>query len=217
MTVALTLCAVTGRFWGFFAAFLLGGLFYSPLVIIRNLALQHRLPENVWATGFSLLYAAGGLGHGAAALLTAALVDATTPAVTIVVCTALTTPIGLIAGLGERTGTKKTDPAPREEAPPAAHDDLTPPSGPTPHRSAKVPPRPARRGAGRPQPKPPSPLRSPSQGVKTCSRRSTAPSAPRWYRKTRPLSGCASSQSRNSWTPTGWFSVLATTGSVTVT
>ncbi|MFC9290879.1 MFS transporter [Streptomyces sp. NPDC057052] len=115
MTVALTLCAVTGRLWGFFAAFLLGGLFYSPLMIIRNLALQHRLPENVWATGFSLLYAAGGLGYGAAALLTAALVDATTPAVTIVVCTALTTLIGLIAGLGERAGTKETDPAPKGE------------------------------------------------------------------------------------------------------
>ncbi|USQ85640.1 MFS transporter [Streptomyces phaeoluteigriseus] len=102
MTVALTLCAVTGRLWGFFAAFLLGGLFYSPLMIIRNLALQHRLPENVWATGFSLLYAAGGLGYGAAALLTAGLIEATTPAVAIVVCTAVTTLIGLIAGLGER-------------------------------------------------------------------------------------------------------------------
>ncbi|MFF3307337.1 MFS transporter [Streptomyces sp. NPDC002952] len=108
MTVALTLCAVTGRLWGFFAAFLLGGLFYSPLMIIRNLALQHRLPENVWATGFSLLYAAGGLGYGAAALLTAGLVEATTPAVTIVVCTAVTTLIGLVAGLGERAGAKET-------------------------------------------------------------------------------------------------------------
>ncbi|MFI6038132.1 MFS transporter [Streptomyces sp. NPDC051315] len=112
MTAALTLCAVTGRLWGFFAAFLLGGLFYSPLMIIRNLALQHRLPENVWATGFSLLYAAGGLGYGAAALLTAALIDATTPAVTIVVCTAVTTLIGLIAGLGERAGRTGSGPAP---------------------------------------------------------------------------------------------------------
>jgi hypothetical protein len=56
----------------------------------------------VWATGFSLLYAAGGLGYGAAALLTAGLIEATTPAVAIVVCTAVTTLIGLIAGLGER-------------------------------------------------------------------------------------------------------------------
>ncbi|MFF5637880.1 MFS transporter [Streptomyces sp. NPDC012825] len=104
MTAALTLCAVTGRLWAFFAAFLLGGLFYSPLMIIRNLALQNRLPQNVWATGFSLLYAAGGLGYGAAALLTAGLVKATTPVVTIVVCTALTTVIGLVAGIGERRG-----------------------------------------------------------------------------------------------------------------
>ncbi|MGV9938612.1 MFS transporter [Streptomyces sp. NPDC003401] len=121
MTMALTLCAVTGRLWGFFAAFLLGGLFYSPLMIIRNLALQHRLPKNVWATGFSLLYAAGGLGYGAAALLTAGLVDATSPAVTIVVCTALTTLIGLVAGLGEHAGTRGTGPA----AAKASHPERT--------------------------------------------------------------------------------------------
>ncbi|MGX1267300.1 hypothetical protein [Streptomyces phaeoluteigriseus] len=59
---------------------------------------------------FSLLYAAGGLGYGAAALLTAGLVEATTPAVTIVVCTAVTTLIGLVAALGERAGKKKTGP-----------------------------------------------------------------------------------------------------------
>ncbi|MCF4136383.1 hypothetical protein L1856_05090 [Streptomyces sp. Tue 6430] len=36
-------------------------------------------------------------------------------AVTIVVCTALTTLIGLIAGLGERTATERTGPAPTRE------------------------------------------------------------------------------------------------------
>lgn len=102
MTAALAVSAATGQLWGIFGAFLLGGLFYSPLMIIRNLGLQHRLPQNVWATGFSLLYAAGGLGYGAAALLTAALIQATTPTVTIVICTAVTTLIGVIAGLGER-------------------------------------------------------------------------------------------------------------------
>ncbi|MEU6478133.1 MFS transporter [Streptomyces sp. NPDC047017] len=117
MTVALTVSAATGHLTGIFGAFLLGGLFYSPLMIIRNLAMQRRLPQNVWATGFSLLYAAGGLGYGAAALLTAALIRATTPTVTIVTCTVVTTLIGLIAGLGERERHPGAeDPAPRSES-----------------------------------------------------------------------------------------------------
>lgn len=77
------------------------------------------------------------------------------------------------------------------------------------YRSGGVSLRPRRRVCGKET--------RPRQGVKICSRLSMAPSAPRWYWKTRPLSGCASSQSRNSWTPMGWFSVLATMGLVTVT
>ncbi|GGX44653.1 MFS transporter [Streptomyces chryseus] len=97
MAAALTLPAFTQAPWSYALAFAVAGLLYSPLLIIRNLALQSQLPERVWATGFSLLYAAAGVGYGAAGLLAAAALKYTNSSVAFVMCTTLTAALGITA------------------------------------------------------------------------------------------------------------------------
>ncbi|KUJ35126.1 hypothetical protein ADK46_16910 [Streptomyces rimosus subsp. rimosus] len=99
---AFALPALTSSPWSFTAAFALGGLLYSPLMIIRNLALQERLTQSTWATGFSVLYAAAGLGYGAAGLMSAAILRTATAGTAFLICTLTTAVIGIIALLGER-------------------------------------------------------------------------------------------------------------------
>ncbi|MEU3463981.1 MFS transporter [Streptomyces sp. NPDC006733] len=102
MAAAFTTPALMTHPLGFAAAFAVGGLFFSPLMVIRNVALQERLPQRAWATGFSLLYAAGGLGYGAAGLMSAAMLRLVGAGDTFAVCTAVTAVIGLTSLLAER-------------------------------------------------------------------------------------------------------------------
>ncbi|MFF8511890.1 MFS transporter [Streptomyces sp. NPDC015492] len=102
MAAVLTLPAWTGTPWSYAAAFAVAGLLYSPLLIIRNLTLQEQLPERVWATGFSLLYAAAGAGYGVASLLSAAALKFTDSSVAIMLCTTLTAALGVISLLAEK-------------------------------------------------------------------------------------------------------------------
>jgi hypothetical protein len=53
----------------------LAGLCQTPALTARAVALQDRLPRSQWAAGFSGMYAAGGLGYGAAGLAVAWLLE----------------------------------------------------------------------------------------------------------------------------------------------
>ncbi|SCE42970.1 Predicted arabinose efflux permease, MFS family [Streptomyces sp. SolWspMP-5a-2] len=108
---AFALPAWTGAPWHLTAAFALGGLLFSPLMVIRNIALQHRLPQQAWATGFSVLYAAAGVGYGAAGLLSAALLGTSTPGNAFLVCALVTAVIGGVSLAGERVTRTSASPA----------------------------------------------------------------------------------------------------------
>jgi MFS family permease len=102
MAAAFALPGLTAQPWYFTAAFAIGGLLYSPLMIIRNLVLQERLPQRGWATGFSVLYAAAGLGYGVAGLLAAGLLHTVGSGTAFLVCALGATVIGVVAIASER-------------------------------------------------------------------------------------------------------------------
>ncbi|MFF5718368.1 MFS transporter [Streptomyces buecherae] len=115
--VAFALPALTSQPWSFATAFALGGLLFSPLMVIRNLALQSRLPRAAWATGFSVLYAAAGLGYGVAGLMAAVLLHTSTPSTAFLACALTTMLIGTLSLAGERA-TRDTSAGPVFAAPP---------------------------------------------------------------------------------------------------
>ncbi|MGJ5748709.1 hypothetical protein FB563_6259 [Streptomyces puniciscabiei] len=110
LTGAFALPGLTTHPMNFALAFAIGGFLYSPLLVIRNLALQQRLPQHAWATGFSVLYAAAGVGYGAAGLTAAALLDTAGPAPAFIACTLITLGIGSLSLLGERLHPRPTTP-----------------------------------------------------------------------------------------------------------
>ncbi|MFF1405026.1 MFS transporter [Streptomyces sp. NPDC058294] len=105
MTAVLAVPGLTGHPLTYALVFALAGTLYSPLLTIRNIALQEQLPETAWATGFSILYAAAGLGYGVAGLLAATLLDMTTSSTAFLTCTAATLILGVIALAAEPTPT----------------------------------------------------------------------------------------------------------------
>ncbi|MFE9123747.1 MFS transporter [Streptomyces sp. NPDC007172] len=114
MTAALAVPGLTGQPLTYAFVFALAGILYSPLLTIRNVALQEQLPETAWATGFSLLYAAAGLGYGVAGLLAAALLDTTTTATAFLICTAATLLLGAVALAAERAPAPEPAPPPQQ-------------------------------------------------------------------------------------------------------
>jgi hypothetical protein len=77
------------------------GLAGTPALTARAAGLQQLLPESAWATGFSGLYAAGGVGFGVAGLLVAPLLSATGPRTALAVCAAVAAGAAVIGGLAE--------------------------------------------------------------------------------------------------------------------
>lgn len=108
LAAAFALPGLSRHPWSFAIAFAIGGFLYSPLLVIRNLALQQRIPPRAWATGFSVLYAAAGLGYGAAGLTAAALLDLAGSGPAFVACTLITVAIGGLSLLGERVHPRHT-------------------------------------------------------------------------------------------------------------
>ncbi|KOG37258.1 hypothetical protein AQJ84_24520 [Streptomyces resistomycificus] len=115
ISVAFAIPGVTSQPVLFAAAFALGGLLYSPLMVIRNLALQQALPQTAWATGFSTLYAAAGLGYGIAGILSSVLLSVTDAGTAFLACTAITLVLGAASLLGERMHRTTTAPEQADE------------------------------------------------------------------------------------------------------
>ncbi|MFI6497406.1 hypothetical protein [Nonomuraea typhae] len=83
------------------ALFAAAGFLQTPALTARAVALQDRLPESQWAVGFSGMYAAGGLGYGAAGLGVAWLVDRIGAQPAIGLCVALSTLVVLVSSAVE--------------------------------------------------------------------------------------------------------------------
>ncbi|MFI6295393.1 hypothetical protein ACIBEJ_27635 [Nonomuraea sp. NPDC050790] len=84
------------------ALFAVAGLMQTPALTARAVSLQDRLPESQWAVGFSGMYAAGGLGYGAAGMTVAWLVERVGAQSAIGLCVALSTVVALGSSMADR-------------------------------------------------------------------------------------------------------------------
>ncbi|GAA5084245.1 MFS family permease [Thermocatellispora tengchongensis] len=80
---------------------IISGFAGTPALTARAAGMQELLPERVWATGFSGLYAAGGIGFAASGIVVAALLEAAGIRVSLLVCVALAAAAALISGAAE--------------------------------------------------------------------------------------------------------------------
>jgi MFS family permease len=83
------------------ALLILSGLAGTPALVARAAGLQELLPESAWAAGFSSLYAAGGVGFGAAGLIVAGLLESVGIRTALIACVALAGAAALIGAIGE--------------------------------------------------------------------------------------------------------------------
>jgi hypothetical protein len=77
------------------------GLVGTPALAARAAGLQELLPERAWATGFSGLYAAGGVGFGAAGLIVAGLLGPAGIRTALLACVALAAAAAIVGAFGE--------------------------------------------------------------------------------------------------------------------
>jgi MFS family permease len=96
--------------WAFAIALSTAGLLFAPTLTARNLALQHELPERFWASGFSALYASGGVGYGISGYAVAGLLDVADPPTAIVVALLSIGAIITIASLLDAAHRRRTAP-----------------------------------------------------------------------------------------------------------
>lgn len=83
------------------AALLLAGLLESGVQLTRNLSLREALPPSAHAAGYSLMYAATGVGYAASATLAGVVQSAASPSVAILAGAGLTLLLTAASALGE--------------------------------------------------------------------------------------------------------------------
>jgi MFS family permease len=84
------------------ALLLAAGSVGTPALTARASGVQELLPARCWATGFSGLYAAGGVGFGLAGLLSAALLESAGPRAALLVCAGLAAVAAVVGAMAER-------------------------------------------------------------------------------------------------------------------
>jgi MFS family permease len=93
---------------------IVSGLVGTPALAARAAGLQELLPERAWATGFSGLYAAGGVGFGAAGLIVAALLGPAGIRTALLACIALAGAAAIVGAIGEARLTARLPLPPNE-------------------------------------------------------------------------------------------------------
>jgi MFS family permease len=84
------------------AVFLIAaGTLVAPVLTARNLVLQQQLPQEAWSSGFSALYACGGVGYGISGSAVAALLGNGGAALAIIVSAISVSLIAIAATLAE--------------------------------------------------------------------------------------------------------------------
>jgi hypothetical protein len=94
------------------ALVVLSGLAGTPALTARAAGVQHLLPEHAWAAGFSGLYAAGGVGFGAAGVVVACLLDAAGVRAALLACVALAALAAVIGAVAESRQARERGTAP---------------------------------------------------------------------------------------------------------
>jgi hypothetical protein len=101
MSACVTLVALIPDRAGIAAALAVGGMLQSCALITRNLSLREALPAGALAAGYSVMYAAAGVGYAAAGSLAGALLQVTTPSTAILAGVGLTLVLTAIGWWGE--------------------------------------------------------------------------------------------------------------------
>jgi MFS family permease len=83
-------------------ALLMAGLLESGVLVARSLGLREVLPQSALAAGFSMTYAVVGIGYGASATLSGAVLSVAPPSVAILCGVALTLLLTVASAVGER-------------------------------------------------------------------------------------------------------------------
>ncbi|MFZ3554850.1 MFS transporter [Streptomyces sp. BH055] len=112
------LIAVLPGLPGIAAGLLLAGLFQSGVMITRSLSLRERLPEHAHAGAYSVMYAAGGIGYGLTAVLSAVVLDAASPAAAVAGGAAVALVATAVSAIAER-GVPKHMPGSRPRSAPS--------------------------------------------------------------------------------------------------
>nr|WP_143173242.1 MFS transporter [Nocardiopsis flavescens] len=99
------------------ALFIAAGVVQVPALMSRALVVQGQVPRRDWGFAFSALYAAKGIGHGAAGLTAGAAIAAVGPAWAVIACAAVALAVALSAGISDllrnrRTAGSDTPPGP---------------------------------------------------------------------------------------------------------
>ncbi|WP_327324323.1 MFS transporter [Streptomyces sp. NBC_01210] len=90
---------------------LLAGVLTSGVQLTRTLALRQALPARTLAAGFSVMYAAAGVGYAASATLSGALLSVASPSAAILAGVGLTVVLAVVSALGERRMSSATEAA----------------------------------------------------------------------------------------------------------
>jgi MFS family permease len=80
---------------------ILSGVVGTPALTARAAGMQELLPERVWATGFSGLYAAGGVGFGVAGVVVAGMLESVGIQPALLVCVAIAALATVVGGIAE--------------------------------------------------------------------------------------------------------------------
>jgi hypothetical protein len=86
---------------GVAGALVLAGILESGVQLTRNLSLREALPPSAHAAGYSVMYAATGVGYAASATLAGAVQKAASPSVAIFAGVALTLLLTVASAAGE--------------------------------------------------------------------------------------------------------------------
>jgi hypothetical protein len=101
VTACVTLAATVPSLAWIAGALVLAGLLESGVQLARNLSLRESLPPSALAAGYSVLYAATGVGYAASAILAGAVQSAASPSVAMLAGVGLTLLLTAASALGE--------------------------------------------------------------------------------------------------------------------
>jgi MFS family permease len=136
VTACVTLAATVHPLAWIAAMLALAGLLEAGVLLTRNLSLREVLPPSAHAAGYSVMYAATGLGYAASATLAGAVQRAASPAIAILAGAGLTLLLTAVSALAElaparrrqpRPGGTSAVPTPRLVSPPAPAEAETDP------------------------------------------------------------------------------------------
>ncbi|QFU89918.1 Major Facilitator Superfamily protein [Amycolatopsis sp. YIM 10] len=88
---------------------LLAGLFQAALLTARNLSLRERLPEDLHATGYSMMYVGSGVGYGVSGMASGAVLAIASPSVAVLFGVGVTALAGVAGFFTERRAERRPE------------------------------------------------------------------------------------------------------------